>query len=787
MVHDERYTNGHEIGSVTCRLSWLVTFGFFLASPAQAGQTAAPFASPPSTIAPVASPEIPFTFDGPAPPVAPAVISRDESGRATIRAVRLTAPMRLDGVLDEAVYTSVPPISDFIQVEPQEGAGATEKTEVWVTFDGDYVYVSFRCSESEPARVVANEMRRDGGNLWQGNDVVGFMFDTFYDRRNSFQFMVNPIGGRSDGQVTNERQWNGDWNPVWDVKVGRFEGGWTVEAALPFKSLRYRPGRAQIWGFNAMRANRWKNELSFITRIPNALGQRGLNQASLAATIVGLEAPPGSRNLEIKPYAISDLTSDLSATPTVSNDVSGDIGFDVKYGVTQNLTADLTYNTDFAQVEADEQQVNLTRFSLFFPEKREFFLENQGTFSFGGAATNASAGPSDTPILFYSRRIGINAGRVVPIEAGGRMTGRLGRYSLGVLGMRTDEEVKSGARPTNFSVVRLKRDLLRRSSVGVLFTGRSVGQSGTGASAAYGVDGTFAFYDNLALNTYWARTSTEGLSGDDASYRAQLDYAGDRYGVQAERLVIGDNFNPEMGFLRRDDMRRSFGLFRFSPRPRSIKSVRRFSWAGSMDYVTNGAGRPETRDVNGEFGIEFQSSDRFGITYNDTYEFLPRPFRIGPGVTLPVGGYNFANLRVGMNFGQHRKLSGNVIAEHGTFYSGDRTAISVSRGRVNVASQLSLEPTYSVNWVDLRQGSFTTHLVGSRVTYTMTPLMFASALVQYNSANHAVAANVRLRWEYRPGSELFVVYNEERDTFGRRFPDLANRALIVKINRLFRF
>jgi len=552
----------------------------------------------------------------------------------------------VDGRLDEALYKEFQPISDFVQVEPDEGAPATEKTEVWVTFDGNYVYVSFRCYESEPARVVANEMRRDGGNLWQGNDIVGFLFDTFYDRRNLYQFSVNPIGGRSDGQVTGERQWNGDWNPVWDVKVGRFEGGWTVEAALPFKSLRYRPGRAQIWGFNAMRVNRWKNELSFITRIPNALGMRGLNQASLAATVVGLEAPPGSRSLEIKPYAISALTTDHSATPRISNDVSGDIGFDVKYGLTRNLTADLTYNTDFAQVEADEQQVNLTRFSLFFPEKREFFLENQGTFSFGGASTGNAAGSSNTPILFHSRQIGLNEGRPVPIEAGGRLTGRLGRYSLGVVSMRTDEEVESGARPTTFSVVRLRRDVLRRSSVGLLFTGRSVGLSTSGANTAYGVDGNFAFFDNLAFNTYWARTRTEGLSGDDSSYRAQMDYAGDRYGIQAERLVIGDNFNPEIGFLRRDDMKRSFALFRFSPRPRAFRSIRKFSWSGSMDYITNGTGHLETRDLNGEFGIEFQTSDRFAILYNDTYEFLPRPFRIGPGVTLPIGGYSFSSVRV---------------------------------------------------------------------------------------------------------------------------------------------
>jgi hypothetical protein len=319
-------------------------------------------------------------------------------------------------------------MSDFIQQDPQEGSAATEKTEVWLFFDRDQVYISFRCWESYPERLVASEMRRDNQTVLAGNDNLGFIFDMFYDRRDSAFFTVNPLGGRSDGQVTNERQYNPDWNPVWDLAVGRFEGGWTIEAAIPFKSLRYRPGRAQIWSFNVRRINRWKNEISNLTRLPASRGIAAIMQTSLSATVVGLEAPPGSKNLEVKPYAISDLTSDLAATPKLSNDLGGDVGVDVKYGVTQNLTADFTYNTDFAQVEADEQQINLTRYNLFFPEKREFFLENQGTFAFGGAATGGgqAATPSDTPILFYSRRIGLNQGRAVPIQVGGRLTGRLG-------------------------------------------------------------------------------------------------------------------------------------------------------------------------------------------------------------------------------------------------------------------------------------------------------------------------------------------------------------------------
>ena len=723
----------------------------------------------------------PFAFDGPPAPVAPDIVSRDGDGRVTIRAVRLDAPLRLDGALDEALYRTVPSVSDFVQVEPAEGAPATEKTETWLAFDRDHVYIAFRCWDSRPDRRVATEMRRDSGTTWGGNDLVSVFLDTFYDRRNGLAFTINSIGGRNDGQITNERQYSADWNPIWDFAVGEFEGGWTVEMAIPFKSLRYREGAAQVWGFNALRTVRWKNELSLITRVPAGRGMQSVQQSSMAATLVGVEAPAGSRNLDVKPYATTNLTRDAGGS-----DLDGDFGLDAKYGLAQSLSADLTVNTDFAQVEADEAQVNLTRFSLFFPEKREFFLENQGTFSFGGIATGQT-GASDAPVLFYSRRIGLDEGRAVPIRAGGRVTGRAGRYSLGLLNIQTGDEPATGAGAANFSVARIKRDILRRSSVGLLFTGRSVAQSGVGANAAFGVDGTFGFFTNLAVNTYWAATRTSDVSGDDTSYRGQVDYNGDRYGVQLEHLLVGSHFNPQVGFLRRADIRRSFGQVRFSPRPSSIESVRRFSLTGSMAYVENTAGRLDTREHGAEFAVEFQNSDRFAVSYTGTYEFLPRPFAIAPGVTLPVGGYDYDTIRVGWNMGQQRVVSANLLAEYGTFYSGTRTALSASRGRVSFGPQLAVEPTYTVNWVDLAEGSFTTHLVGSRVTYTMTPRMFASALLQYSSSAAAVGANVRLRWEYQPGSELFVVYNEERGTGVRAVPLFSNRALIVKINRLFRF
>jgi hypothetical protein len=750
-----------------------------LASVAHAGQsvsadTAGSSADP--------SADSPFVFDGPPVPVAPSVISRDAEGRATVRAVRLSTPLKLDGQLDEAIYATTPSFTDFFQMEPVEGAVATERTEGWIFFDEDAFYVTFRCWESRPDALVANEMRRDSNNIFQ-NDHIAFLIDPFYDRRNGLEFAINPIGGRWDGQITNERQFNADWNPIWDLSVGRFEGGWTVELVIPFKSLRYRPGRAQIWGFNARRVNRGKNETSFLTKLPRALGQRALFQSSLASTVVGLEVPPGSRNLEVKPYAVSGLTSDVTAIPPISNDLSKQIGVDVKYGLTQNLTADFTYNTDFAQVEADEQQVNLSRFSLFFPEKREFFLENRGLFGFGGVDTGSGG---DIPVLFYSRRIGFDLGRQAPIEAGGRVTGRVGRFSLGMLNIGSGEQEGSPSPSTNFSVVRVKRDVLRRSSVGLIFTGRSNIEGGTASNQVYGVDGTFAFFANLAINTYWARTQTEGLTGDDTSYRAQVDYAGDRYGVLLERLVIGDSFKPDIGYVRRSDIRLSQAQFRFSPRPRSSRVVRKFSWTGRVAYTENGAGRVETRDLEGEFGIEFQNSDTFAASYRDAYEFLPVPASI-VGITIPVGGYDYATTRVGYTFGRQRRISGNVSVDHGEFYSGHKTTLSISQGRLNLTPQLSIEPTYLGNWVDLVEGSSTTHLAGSRVTYTVTPEMFVSALVQYNTGIDAVSTNVRLRWEYRPGSELFLVLNEQRDTLSPRFPDLVNRAFIVKINRLLRF
>jgi hypothetical protein len=726
------------------------------------------------------APRAALGIDGvPGTPGVPVMV-RDEQGRAAIRAVRLSAPLRIDGALDEALYTDVPGMTDFVQVEPQIGAPATEKTEVWFAFDNRNVYVSFRCWDSQPRRRVSTEMRRDGGKIFQGDDIAYFFLDTFRDQRNGMTFVINSLGGLNDGQVAND-QYQGDWNAVLSIRAGTFEGGWTLEVAIPFRSIRYGAGASQTWGFNALRTVRWRNEFSVLSPVPQWNGLSAARQGRFAATVTGIEVPASGRNVEIKPYAISSLTTDNVSTPRRRNDPDGDVGIDLKYSLTQNVVADFTYNTDFAQVEADEQQLNLTRFNLFFPEKREFFLENQGTFTFGGA----TSGQGDTPLLFYSRRIGLDSGRPVKIHGGGRVTGRLGAFTIGAIDIVADG---SGSVPqsTNFSVARVRRDLFRRSTVGLLYAGRSVGQGGGDGNAVFGVDGIFNFYNFLTINSYWARTRTTRLSGDDASYRGQLSYAGDRWGWQLEHLLVGRHFNPEIGFARRTDIRKSFAQFRFSPRPRSIRTVRKFSYAGAFTYIEDGAGHVQNRQADAEFAIEFQNADRLFAAYADYFELIPRPFQLAPAVTVPVGAYEYDTLFLGYNLGTQRLVAANMLFETGRFYGGRRSALSVTRGRFSIGPQFSVEPTYTVNWIDLPAAAFTSHLAGSRVTYTFTPRMFASALIQFNSLSNTVAANARLRWEYRPGSELFVVYNDERDTRTRSFPGVINHALIVKFNRLLR-
>jgi hypothetical protein len=737
-------------------------------------------------------------IDGPPAPIPPEVITRGAGGKVTVRAIKLNAPLTVDGKLDEEVYTRERSFGGFLQVVPKYGESETERTEVWVMYDDRNMYVACRCWDSAPPdKWIANELRRDTNQLRQ-NDQVGVSFDTFYDRRSGFLFYTNPLGARADYSVVDEGGSNTDWNPVWASKTGRFEGGWTVEMAIPFKSLRYRSGPGQVWGIQMRRSVRRKNEWTYLTPVPQLLaGPQAFNRISAGGTLVGLDLPPAGKNLELKPYAITRLTTDRLRNPPLRNDLAGDLGGDIKYGLTANLTADFTYNTDFAQVEIDEQQVNLTRFSLFFPEKREFFLEGRGIFDFArGGITGGGAGQASSntiqPYLFYSRRIGLNNGRIVGIDGGGRLTGKAGKYGIGIMNIQAGDEPVSRTEPTNFSVIRIKRDVLRRSSIGAMFTNRSRATTVAGSNQAYGVDAAFSFFQNVGIGAHYAATSTPGIAADASSYQAIAEYGGDRYGGHLEYLKVGAGFNPEVGFVARTNFGRTYGTARFSPRPQSIKAVRKFTYQGNFDRFVNGAGELETRIETGIFNAEFENSDVLGFNVTRDYELLARPATI-LGVVMPAGSHQFTTAQVSYALGAQRPVSGTLSLQAGSFYNGTLTAVGYSAARVSVMKQFSFEPTISVNRVEAPGSTVTTRLFRTRIDYGFTPLMFASGLLQYTSTDRAFSSNLRFRWEYRPGSELFIVYTDERDQTDPRFAlptqviGLKNRAFVVKVNRLLRF
>ena len=730
-------------------------------------------------------------------------MTRDTSnGKSTVRAIKLKAPLKFDGRLDDEVYAQFRGFGGMVQVAPRYGVDSTEQTEIWVMFDGDNIYVAAKLYDTAPPeKWIANELRRDTNQMRQ-NDQFGVGFDTFYDRRSGYMFYANPLGGFADYSVVDEGQPNSDWNPVWDVKTGRFDGGWTIEMQFPFKSLRYKSGADQVWGLQFRRAVRRKNEWAYWTPVPrNVAGPQALNRVSMFGTVVGLDLPPAGRNIELKPYALGKMTTDRVTTPATLNDRDGSIGGDVKYGVTANLTADLTINTDFAQVEIDEQQVNLTRFNLFLPEKREFFLEGRGLFDFGRGGGGGGGGDfggggggggSDTPSLFYTRRIGLNRGRVVPIDVGGRLTGKVGAFGVGLMNIQAGDEAVSNSPATNFTVIRAKRDILRRSTIGAIFTNRNhLASNLPGDNQAFGVDTAFGFYQNISISSYYARTQTTDVSGDNESYIGRASWEPDRYGLSAEHLKVGKAFNPEVGFLRRSDFTRSFASARFSPRPKNSKRVRKYTSQFSYEYYENGAGDVESRQATGNVNVEFNNSDTFRAEANANYDLLLTPFSPAAGHPIPVGGYHYNDVSFRYNMGQQRRFSGNIGLQLGEYYNGTIQSLTFSQARYAILKQFSVEPRLTLTRIDLPNGEFTTRQIGARTDYGFSPRMFASALLQYSSSDHTFSSNVRFRWEYRPGSEFFMVWTDEQNTNPlepqRGSIALRNRAFVIKMTRLFRF
>ncbi len=692
-------------------------------------------------------------------------------------AIRITEPITLDGLLDESVWNVPPGATDFVQRQPVAGAVPTFRTEARFLYDDDNLYVGVIAFDSEPDRMTINDITDDFN--FRGTDVVGLVLDTLRDRRSGFAFVVNPGGGRYDGQIVNNGQPNIDWDGVWDFQVTRNDDGWVVEFQIPFNTLRFSNASSQEWGLNILRTVRRINDESAWSPIPQRFQ---VTRVSMAGTLRGIENIRPGRNLKVKPFAIAGFTQTRSGGNPFGDwvtDQDYDGGVDVKYGLTQSLTLDATYRTDFAQVEVDQQQVNLTRFNLFFPEKREFFLENAGTFNLGGGQGRSFR---NDLVPFFSRRIGLSAqGTPIPIVGGARVTGQVGRYDVGFLTMKTES---TGSTASNtYTVGRVKQNLLRNSWVGGIVTNRDSTVAGD-YNRLFGVDAFFQFSNRLSFDAYVLKTDTPGLEGKDQARKFAAGWRDEELVIAGAYDTIQTNFNPEVGFVRRPNTTKYTGEFSFNPLIRSSRSVRNLIFGTTLEYFEDGTTEQvETRTQNLNLGIRFQNGASINYTLTERFERLNRVFRIRPGILIPERDYAYRRQRVSASSASSRKISGGGSVEWGKFWDGESESFTANLS-VKPNYRVNVDVNYARNQADLAGGSFTTNLFGLRFVYAFNARTFFNAFLQYNAERNEVSSNIRFNIIHRPLSDLFVVYNDRRSTANAQ---VVERALIVKFTNLFDF
>lgn len=705
------------------------------------------------------------------------------SSRPTLQASRLDAAPVLDGeVLGEELWSALPAATGFRQTKPNEGEPATENTEVYVGYTDDTLYLGVVCHDRDPSAIIVADSRRD--TSMEDTDSFQVIFDTYLDGQSGFVFGTNPAGIEFDGQVTGAvsggmtsgNTFNRNWDAAWDVVAKISETGWSAEFAIPFRSLRFPQNDAGSWGVNFQRNIRRHKESVFWAPLSR---QFNLYWVSEAGRLEGVE-PPKQRYLQVTPYALTDGQRRPRETPTgfEAEDTSdGDAGFDLKYGITPSLTLDATVNTDFAQVEADEQQINLDRFNLFFPEKRPFFLENAGLFSVGV--------PGELQ-LFFSRRIGLGPGGVeIPIEGGLRLSGKAGQTNIGLLAMRADEV--DGLAPRNdFTVARLSRDLPNRSSIGGIFVNRKGGGALAGEdddNQTFGLDGQWGIGEFGQLIGFYAETDTPGIADDEYAFRIGGRYDSESLVASVNYTEVGAGFNPEVGFLRRRGYKKPdfFGLYRIRPKDLwGLQELRpHISYSGFWDFDDF----QETGFLHVDNHWEWKNGYEVHTGINFRHEGVKEPFEIFPGVVVPAATYKDEELQLVFQTNEAAAVSFETRIVAGGFFGGDRLALSPEL-EFRVGETFNGELEWSHNDIELEGGDFTTNLGRLRLNYSFTPRIFVQALVQYNDRADAWATNLRFAWLQRANTGLFVVYDEVRD-IGNTGIGIPARSLIVKYSRLF--
>jgi hypothetical protein len=705
-------------------------------------------------------------------------IDTETATRPTARATRTTQPITIDARLDEPDWLRAEIMTDFVQQLPRTGHAAEFKTVVRVLYDADNLYVSCMCYDDEPGKAITTGLARDfdSGN----SDVFGLTIDTFHDRRNSFLFLVNPKGAVRDEQTYNDSRTIVDaWEGIIDVRTAVVDSGWVVEMRIPTRTLRFDGRRpVQTWGFNVLRRVRRTNESSYWSPLDR---QYRIHRMSKAGTLSGLEGLHQGRNLQLKPYVVGG-NSRGAQVPASSEGGNADIGADLKYGVTPSMTMDLTINTDFSQVDVDQEQLNLTRFSLFFPERREFFIENSGSFTFGDVQErNYRMGASLSDFsLFNSRRIGLTSdGRPLPIAGGARVSGRGAGLEVGALAMRTRDEL--GVPGEDFAVARLRRNFFGSSDLGVVVLNRDASEPGR-SNLSYGVDANLRLFGNMVMNSYYAASRAPGDSADGDAARLSVAYRSAFWNTSAMWKRVSDDFDPGLGFVRRKAMEQWFGTVggHFRPRGGRLQEVVTYVDA---DYIADPASQLETRTLTAGTQVNFQPDGFLTIEANDTFDRLDAAFQIFPGVNVPAGGYSFRDASVRYTSGQARKLFGNVSLASGEFYGGTRRTYG---GGLTWRAKyfLSVEGSVQRNDVDLPGGSFLADIASARVRYAWSTQLFGSAFVQYNTQSKSFVTNARVNFRYAPLSDVFIVYTERRN---RETDVLNERSIALKVTRLLAF
>ncbi|MBN1559569.1 carbohydrate binding family 9 domain-containing protein [candidate division KSB1 bacterium] len=699
---------------------------------------------------------------------------------ASIEAVYVETPPRIDGKIIEPVWQQAAVISEFIQREPHTGAPASEKTVAYVCYDQHFLFVAFKCHD-DPARITAKQMARDATLM--SEDKVVIMLDTFLDRRNSYWFEINPRGSMGDALFSqNGAVMNKEWDGIWEGRSSIHADGWDTEVAIPFKTLNFHPSQT-TWGLKLIRDIQHRAETSYWpTANINSLDY----QISDAGELVGLRGMTQGIGLDFRPYALAGAAQKRAAEASID----GNVGVDLFYQLTAGLKSVLTINTDFAQTEVDGREVNLTRFPLFFPEKRDFFLDGSNYFRFAVEGDDESP-KSRQLIPFFTRRIGLGAdGAPIPILGGLKLTGQSGPWNLGILDVLDARETGR----QNFVVLRASRYIGAQSAIGL------IGTRGNAATprqnSVIGADlklatSTWGGDKNIVYYLFGLKSSTDSLAGRDMAFGSEISYPNDLFQFRLGYMQIEENFIAGVGFVPRTNMRDSYGSIAVAPRPHRW-GILQIEIAAEFDYITDLTNRLLTREIEFKpLDVRFLTGDNLSLEFDHTFEALDRDFNIYGDYIIPAGRHEF--LRPGVCFAsaQRRRLWAEVDYEWGEFWQGSADQIELAGG-YKVSVPVALEFQLEHNDVRLPAGAFSVDVYRVNLDLLFSPRMTLVSFIQYDDESGHIGWQSRFRWILQPGNEIFVVWNSLWDPAQRMNPHwadfrLAQSTTQIKINYNYRF